>query len=462
MLNDNDMLRASTEGKGRLQQAKRETKRKDEKDITKEKVITYGQIAREALVHEDQVKRLFDVKGDTNRVRRDEITRIAAVLSLQVTDIVDAEEWYNRQLPLEFEPIIREKTWRFYGRRFVFEEIESFLKNNPCGYFTVVGSPGMGKSAIAAKYVADNYAICYFNILAESRNRPELFIQSVSKQLISRYHLENPEGANLSTLLAEVSRKLSSSERLVIVVDALDEVKQESRDNENILHLPIALPDKVYFLLTRRSYNLNTKRLTVSPGVPEKELDLTKSYVVSSREDMEGYLRLSLNENPNLRRWIQKHNYTSDYFVEQLAIKSKNNFMYVKLFLIDFARGLYNDLTLKQLPEGLQNYYQTHWVRMRMNDALNEMKVRILFTLVESSTPITCKLIAKFVKQDEYDVELILDEWVGYLEKQKIENQICHSIYHTSFLNFLNEKKDLDSNRKLLQDVNESMARYLY
>ena len=53
--------------------------------------------------------------------------------------------------------------------------------------------------------------------------------------------------------------KLSENQKLIIVVDALDEVEQEG--SINLLDFPKNLPDGVYLLLTRRPYNLENKRL---------------------------------------------------------------------------------------------------------------------------------------------------------------------------------------------------------
>ncbi len=110
----------------------------------------------------------------------------------------------------------------------------------------------MGKSALAAKYILEHQAPCYFNVLAEGRNRSEFFLESIREQLIRRYQLQGAEKANLAALLEKASQKLLDGERLVIVVDALDEVEQEP--GKNLLYLPITMPDRVYFLLTRRPY----------------------------------------------------------------------------------------------------------------------------------------------------------------------------------------------------------------
>lgn len=376
-------------------------------------------------------------------------------------------DWNMDEYPEECKPLIKEKIRAFCGRHFIFESFAQFLKNNPNGYFTIVGDAGMGKSAIAAKYVFEHKSPCYFNVRAEGRNRPEQFLESIREQLIKRYQLQNSEKADLPTLLEKISKKLLANQRLVIVVDALDEVEQEQKSGDNLLYLPTALPERVYFLLTRRPHTKETKRLYVSPGVPMKELDLRESqYIDLSRDDVKEYIRFILKNDIEhkyaLHKWILDHNISTETFVEQVAVKSENNFMYLRYVLPGIARGFYKDLNLNQLPDGLQDYYQQHWGRMGMNERPQEAKVIILFILVEIGTPITSELIAQIAKQDEYDVHLVLDEWVEYLKPQEIDGETCYSIYHTSFLDFLRGKRELKSTRKLFEDVNRSIADSLY
>jgi ATP-dependent Clp protease ATP-binding subunit ClpA len=45
------------------------------------------------------------------------------------------------------------KSENFVGRDFVFTAINNFLHRYPKGYFTIVGVPGSGKSAILAQFV---------------------------------------------------------------------------------------------------------------------------------------------------------------------------------------------------------------------------------------------------------------------------------------------------------------------
>jgi hypothetical protein len=163
------------------------------------------------------------------------------------------------------------------------------------------------------------------------------------------------------------------------------------------------------------------------------------------RNDVKKYIGFMLNEDPDygvrLQKWVQEGNISNEDFIEQVADKSENNFMYLRYVLPDIAKGYYSDLSLKKLPDGLQDYYQQHWVRMGMEDKPQKNKVIILFILVESRTLPTLEMIAEFAQQDVDDVEYVLKkEWVEFLSKQEVGGEICYSIYHASFLIFLRGK----------------------
>jgi hypothetical protein len=448
-----DIVQSSETGKIKLRESYKQAE------------LTIEKLATKANVKPDTVKRLLGTKGCLNGVERWQVINIAEVLGIEPTDIVDPKDWYAENLlPPEFESLIAEKIRTFCGRQFVFKDFQQFITANPHGYFTIIGDAGMGKSSIVAKYVSKHKSPCYFNILVEGRNRPELFLKSIRQQLIDRYQLQNSADADLPTLLAKVAGKLTAGQPLVIAVDALDEVEQEG--GENLLHLPTTLPDRVYFLLTRRPHNLGKKRLSVSPGVPVKELDLRDDqYVNFNQDDIKEYILFVLNADSDykdgLRKWIQERHIPDATFVEQLANKSENNFMYLRYVLPAIAKGDYNDLSLKQLPDGLQEYYQNHWVRMGLEDKPGQLMEIVLYILLEIGTPIDCEMIAGIAKEDECDVEAVLDKWVEYLKKQKVDGEICYGIYHASFLDFLKAKREMDSKRKLFREVNQRITEYL-
>ena len=411
-------------------------------------------------------------------------------------------DWDLDVYPKEFKALILEKTRLFCGRKFVFEAFEEFLQTKTKGYFTVIGDAGMGKSAIASKYVLETKCPCYFNIFAEGRNKPEQFLASIRQQLIKRYSLQNTDTDNLRTLLQNASNELQKGQQLVIVIDALDEVEQEG--NGNLLDLPQSLPERCYFFLTRRPYDKqehNTrkgKRLTVSENTHYHELDLREgNYQKLSREDVKKYIHSFLKmDKSEIKLWIQqllqnqagsntnkydvkgevitlnewqhKQNLhlTETEFVNILTEKSQNNFMYLRYVLPSIATGKYNDLSLQGLPEGLENYYIKHWQRMGMDQDNKDLNVKILFILVVRDDAVSSNMIAEILHEDIFPVDEILAQWVEYVTPKQVEEEgkekTYYTIYHRSFWEFLQKRPKLDAkkNRKRFQEVKEKMDKF--
>jgi hypothetical protein len=88
------------------------------------------------------------------------------------------------------------------------------------------------------------------------------------------------------------------------------------------------------------------------------------------------------------------------------------------------------------------------------------LMVMVLFILVEIGTPIPCEMIAEIADADEADVGDILERWREYLTVQEMENETCWTLYHASFLQFLSQKRELKSSRKLFKEVNQRIVDY--
>ena len=361
---------------------------------------------------------------------------------------------------LEITPI--DKTKLFCGRKFVFNAITEFIKDHKSGYFTILGDAGMGKSAIAAKYIVDHLGtICFFNIRAEGRNRLDLFIRLIRQQLTQRFDIANVENDDLSTLLIKASQKLSNYENLVIVIDALDEVDQE--DNGNLLNLPVYLPEKVYIILTRRPYNLDDKRLTLSPDTKYQELDLRK-YLDNSKDDVKAYILefLGLEKyKAGLEMWInQQHDLSKPKFVDTIAAKSENNFMYLRYVLEAIAEGFYQDEKLEQLPAGLQGYYESHWRIMGMtNRPLPKDKIKIIYVICALKSSVSREKIVKYSQEDDLTVQEVIKRWTQFLQEQKTYQPPRYRFYHESFRDFLERQDIVEAAGVSLPEISAEVAK---
>jgi hypothetical protein len=216
-------------------------------------------------------------------------------------------------------------------------------------------------------------------------------------------------------------------------------IDQESTGN--LLYLPTILPENVYFLLTRRPYNQNEKRLNVSPSVSAKELDL-RDYAERSSQDVKEYIWLLLHDaeyKQSLSQWIQKQNHLSTTeFVEEVATKSENNFMYLRCVLPAIAEGFYDHKPLDELPVGLQGYYENHWQLMGMTTKpLPKNKIKIIYVMCALRSAASREVVAKYSKQNELTVQEVLDGWAQFLQKQENYQPPRYRFYHESFRDFL-------------------------
>ena len=382
----------------------------------------------------------------------------------------DTMNFYNKDVshssPLyKFSSLIADKTEGFVGREYVFEAIQKFLEENSKGYFTIIGDPGMGKSAILAKYVQDTGCIAYFNVQLQLLNQPNQFLESVCKQLIDRYHLlydhlpsdATRDGKFLGQLLDEVYQK-RNGKPVIIAVDALDEVDPDSYGrNANILYLPPNLPDGFYFIMTRRR-GVDVPFMTDAPMSVFNLLD----YPVESQRDVRVRIQNRVDGSEKLRQQINERQETIPEFIEKIADKSENNFMYLRYVLLDIEKGLYKDLNLESFPQGLQGYYDFHWRRMGMKaEPLPRTKINIVYILSEIRKPASIQLICKFAKEEELTVQKVLDEWLQFLHEQRIDKLPCYSIYHASFQDFLHRKDIVQAAKVNIGEINGMIAKPL-
>jgi hypothetical protein len=347
----------------------------------------------------------------------------------------------------QFQSLIQDKTEGFVGREYVFDAMQAFIQQNKKGYFTIIGDPGQGKSAILAKYVQNTECIAHFNVQLQGPNRADQFLESVCKQLVARYQLPydplpsngTQDGEFLGHLLDEVAQR-RNGQPVIIAVDALDEVDKASYRDANILYLPLHLPDGVYFIMTRRR-GVEVPFTTYAPQQIMNLLD----YQIDSQRDVRLYIQNRVDDSGNLRQQIEERQETIIIFTDKIADKSENNFMYLRYVLLDIEKGLYKDLSLESFPQGLQGYYDFHWRRMGMTaNPLPDAKIKIVYILGEVKQPVSRQQICDFSGEDTRIVQTVLNEWEQFLHKLLKDNQKRYSVYHASFRDFLHRKDILE------------------
>jgi hypothetical protein len=401
--------------------------------------------------------------------------KISNVINAHIVNIHHATEASGRTF--QFQALIDEATKDFVGREYIYRAIDAFVTSQPQGYVIVEGDPGMGKTALLANFVQQQHCIAYFNERLAGRNRSAQFLESICRQLIERYQLPYPslprnateDGSFLAQLLNEISLRLSPGERLLIAVDALDEVDLTTHiPGANLLYLPERLPPAIYFVLTRRRMADAHLRIRM----PQLLVNLV-DYHTDSQRDIHTYIRRAAEDETRrqLRAWLQRQALSTDQFVQVLAEKSEDNFMYLYHMVSALDQGtLYLDRGLTSLPVGLQGYYQDHWRYMR-GQAGDEIwfhyKLPVIMALTAVREPVSIELIRHFSKVEEYTrIRAVLQEWVQFLREVKITEgggpQKRYRLYHTSFHDFIVGLEEVADERVDLKVTHSQIANTLW
>ena len=382
------------------------------------------------------------------------------------------------QYPPEFQQIIREKSNNFVGREFVFTAITNFLHKFNSGYFTIVGVPGSGKSAILAKYVTENPDIFYYNAQVEGENQAAEFIATICTQLMERMGNRESEMGNgdnsdfemgswfLSWLLQKISPRLQPQEKLIVAIDALDAIDYHRQPpGSNLFYLPRYLPENVYFLLTRRPFLKEKSGLLIE--TPSQVLNLD-DYPQQNQADVRFYIQQFYRNTPpflrgaggDLNSPITTNQLNKQNLLNQLTNQSENNFMYLTNILPEITNNLdpeslFNineiELTARQntpnseqfippiIPPGLETYYQEHWQRIKGQE-LSAIEIAILKIIVKQNQPISGRVIAQMIDEDEYEVENAIANWIEFLQTPKLDGETHYRLYHSSFCHWLGQQ----------------------
>ncbi|MCX5983921.1 MAG: ATP-binding protein [Nostocales cyanobacterium LacPavin_0920_SED1_MAG_38_18] len=394
----------------------------------------------------------------------------------------------------EFATIIHQKSVNFLGRDFVFTAINNFLNRYNRGYFTIIGLPGSGKSAIIAQYInqnnpPENRQVIYYNAELEGKNHAEEFIKYICSQIIATFDqisLPNlPDNATegswfLSLLLQQISDHLQSNQpnqKLIIAIDSLNCINSQLQPpGTNIFYLPRYIPQGVYFLLTRRPFLSSNSGLLIEAPVQSLHLE---DYSQENKQDIQNYIRRNLTpltplpyegmggqDNSNspspiteieeknlsnspllvgeglgersIKSWLNINQINEGEFITNLTNRSENNFMYVSQILAALTNNFYPQPSQigTSFPPPLETYYQQHLEKM-LGSQYQDFPLAVLQVLSQTTQPISVTDIANLLNTDEYDIEELLENWLEFLQIETIFDSTTYKFYHDNFRQWL-------------------------
>ncbi|MBS9386158.1 MAG: ATP-binding protein [Dolichospermum sp. BR01] len=394
----------------------------------------------------------------------------------------------------EFAAIIHQKSANFLGRDFVFTAINNFLNRYNRGYFTIIGLPGSGKSAIIAQYInqnnpPENRQVIYYNAELEGKNHAAEFLKYICFQIIATFDqisLPNlPDNATegswfLSLLLQQISDNLQPNQpnqKLIIVIDSLNCINSHLQPpGTNIFYLPRYIPQGVYFLLSRRPFLSDNSGLLIEAPVQSLHLE---DYPQENKQDIQNYIRRNLTpltprpyegmgeqdasnspspiteiEEKNLsnspllageglgersiKSWLNTHQINEAEFMTNLTNRSENNFMYISQILAAITNNFYPQPSQigTSFPPQLETYYQQHLEKM-LGSQYQDFPLAVLQVLSQTTQPISVTDIANFLNTDEYDIEELLENWLEFLQIETISDSTTYKFYHDNFRQWL-------------------------
>jgi len=154
----------------------------------------------------------------------------------------------------------------FFGREDVLGEIDAWLLARDSGWFLVTGSPGLGKSALLDRWLRRRQAAgqrTAFHFIRRGHldwAEPQVVQRNLAAQIEVMFPEQRDPDADpvyrLEQLLGRVSRVLvERDERLVLLVDGLDEAMMAGKDNPIPYIFPLEVPGRVLvFTASRPQY----------------------------------------------------------------------------------------------------------------------------------------------------------------------------------------------------------------
>jgi hypothetical protein len=385
-----------------------------------------------------------------------------------------------------FQKRIQDLTEDFVGRGWMLDQLDSFLKSKELRCFLIEGKPGTGKSVLAAHFVKTQEIQIHAYHFCSSREggtlEPTAFVSSVSRQLVNSIpgfgkkiveqppvqkidvsqDIEKIEGGQVYGVyidkfivqtpsadaafqflvrepLKSWAKGRSEQDRVVILVDALDEAARLDR-TPNIVGLIEAardLPAQVRWVLTTRPKG----PLAIEPDVQCVILD----EAADNLKDLGLYIDDRL-ENAKVEAALESQTVDPALLREELLKRSEGNFLYLKYVLDDLSQDVKEGRPLRpfaDLPEGLDAVYLGYLVREkeRGKSPWSERHRPVLGVLAVAHEAVPFGALAAFSGVESQEANTVIQGLIQLLDETTTNGDASYRLYHTSFADFLTDRK---------------------
>lgn len=358
----------------------------------------------------------------------------------------------------------------FAGREWLLAEVDAFLRDNDRGYFILEAEAGVGKTTFLAWLTRERGYIHHFSELAPGLTGVGQGLKNLATQLVLGYHLNAYEAEGvlpgaatrpdyLLKLLKQAADERREGEKIVLVVDALDEAG--TPPNQNVLGLPNVLPEGVYFIVSQRPVRVKLQvETSTTPRYPFRLSADSDQNLVDMRLLLQKAATL-----PAIMQKMQESSYTQEQFTTTLLQKCRGVWIYLHYIMHEIKRGERTPLDLDALPDGMTQYYARYWERWREEDEdkWDEMYLPLLTTLAAAQEAITIKRLTEWaeVKMPMRRLRRLLKEqWRPFLAMTKRDGQDCYLFYHATLREFFDgrveEERLTEAEKSLIEELAEA------
>jgi len=314
---------------------------------------------------------------------------------------------------------IREQVAGFVGRKALEDSVEEFIARNPRGFVVVYGGPGQGKTAVACRQVTGRDATHHLISATGGRDVPHLILGSLLAQLSAKLGApeEIPAGLQERTKLFEdfLTRAASRGERVVVVIDALDELGGEADALPPFLPTE-SLPAHVFFVVTTRPGTRFKRLLDAISRLPNRVLELPPL-------ELDDIATIVRSRRPNL----------TDGEVERIAEACQGNPLYLHAVGDELTRN--PGFNLSTLPAGIEGFFREATALLRRDS--NALGRDVLGLLTVARKPLSARELGQITNRRHREIDLT---GVAPVRQFLFEENDGYSFYHAKFRDFVSRE----------------------
>lgn len=379
----------------------------------------------------------------TDREERYELKRDRLIEALEIGKL-DFEGTQSILLhllkPLDFAVEIVQHVQNFVGRKWVFKRIDDWLtKPNQSRIFWITGSPGVGKTAIAA-YLCHKWreviALHFCRHGHDDKSDPRRCVMSLAYQLSSQLpdYQQRLEAMDLRSevtksaatlfdnlIVQPLSMTSTAPDRtFLIVIDGLDEATCHGRNEmaDFIARQFPRTPAWLRLVITSRP----------DPEVVQPLQELSPYYLDASLPDNLEDIRTYLHYHLPL---CSPQQAADEQIIDTIVEKSEGTFLYVERLLADLKEGRLVLDRVDESPQGLGGSFFQFFTRQFPDiTAYQQCHRSLLEMIIAARGPLPLKLAQEALQWEPYDYQVDQGEVSGAAALTPLGSLFLHKEGH--------------------------------